>query len=233
MKFSNSLGQILLGVTLLSVSTAAWAEDLIVVEARGVALTPGDRIDSAAPLTLAEGERVTLISTAGVTLRIDGPYDAPPESGQSQGVDLTTKLATLLTQSDTRLEVGTTRGAVTTVLPEPWLFDVSHAGTVCLLEGSDPVLWRPETAAEATFAVMPADRSWNADLVWPAGLDRLEIGSDLPIRTGETYLMVLNGEESALAVSSVPAALDNNNMRAAWMAEMGCEAQAQALLQTP
>jgi hypothetical protein len=231
MKNMPGLGRVLLGFALLCASSQAWAEDLIVVEVRGAALNPGDRVDSAAPLVLAEGEHVTLISTSGVTLRIDGPNDGAPEAGQSQGVDLTTKLATLLTQRDTRLEVGTTRGAAAVALPEPWLFDVSHSGDVCLVEGAGAVLWRPETANDAAFQVMPADRSWNAELVWPAGLDRLDVGTDLPIRAAATYLMVLDGEEAALSVNSVPASLDNDLVRAAWMAEMGCEAQAQALLE--
>ena len=39
-----------------------------------------------------------------------------------------------------------------------------------------------------------------------------------------------NGTEYALAMSTVPASLRNDYMRAAWMVQKGCEAQAEALL---
>jgi hypothetical protein len=47
-----------------------------------------------------------------------------------------------------------------------------------------------------------------------------------------TYLVTLNGTQSALTVENVPASLSNDPMRAAWLAGKGCEAQAEALLRS-
>lgn len=40
------------------------------------------------------------------------------------------------------------------------------------------------------------------------------------------------GDENALTVSFVPADLNNDPMRVAWLADQGCEAQAEALQRT-
>ena len=52
------------------------------------------------------------------------------------------------------------------------------------------------------------------------------------MRGGETYIVTVGGVESAITMVAVPAALTNDAMRTAWMAEKGCEAQATALLRT-
>ena len=54
---------------------SAQAANLIVVEARAIALKPGTTIDSTKPLVLKQGQHVTLISEAGATLSIAGPYN--------------------------------------------------------------------------------------------------------------------------------------------------------------
>ena len=60
----------------------ASAEDMVVVAARGIGLHPGERVDSAKPLVLGEGQHVTLIAVNGVTLKLDGPYDKPPAAAE-------------------------------------------------------------------------------------------------------------------------------------------------------
>ena len=80
--------------------------------------------------------------------------------------------------------------------------------------------------------VAPVDRSWKAEAKWPAGADRLSITTDVPMRGGETYVVSFNGVESAISMTLVPASLSNDAMRAAWMADKGCEAQAEALSKT-
>ena len=47
---------------------SASAAVLVVVEARGVPLKPGSTLDSTKPLTLQQGQHVTLVSDTGSTL---------------------------------------------------------------------------------------------------------------------------------------------------------------------
>ena len=206
---------------------------LVVVEARGINLKPGATLDSERPLVLKQGQHVTLISETGSTLKLDGPYNRPPSATGTAGVDFTNTLGALVTQRQARSgEFGTTRGTVLAALPDPWLVDATRSGNGCLLENRTPVFWRPDSGSEATLMVAPADRSWKAQSRWPAGQDRISVTTDVPMHGGQTYLVNFNGSEYAIAMTLVPAALANDAMRAAWMADKGCEAQAQALLKT-
>jgi hypothetical protein len=212
-------------------SMAASAADLVVLEARGVSLKPGQTIDSAKPLTLKQGQHVTLITPAGVTLKLDGPYDKAPGTDQARGTNVASALSLLVTQRQARVgEVGTTRGAAPNALPDPWVLDASRTGTVCLKDGSAAVLWRPDAAREVVLSVAPADRSWRTEAHWPAGSDRITIPAPAVIKGGATYLVSLNGVQSAMKVESVPANLPNDSVRAAWLADKECEAQARALI---
>ena len=82
----------------------------------------------------------------------------------------------------------------------------------------------------STLTIMPDDRSWKAQAPWPVGQDRISVNTDVPMRAGKTYIVDFNGSESAIAMILVPSLLTNDSMRAAWMADKGCEAQAEALL---
>lgn len=207
------------------------AASLVVVEARGINLKPGTVLPADAVLHLKQGQHVTLISETGSTLKLDGPYDKPPVAVQGGGVNLSSTLKALVTQREARSgEYGTTRAAVLAKLPDPWLVDASHGGNGCMLEKHQPVFWRPAAESASSLTVTPTDRSWKAQAKWPAGQDRLSITTDVPLRGGETYVVTLAGVESAITMVSVPAALANDDMRTAWMAEKGCEAQAMALL---
>ncbi len=217
-------------LALTGIAGTAHAANLIVVEARGIALKPGTTVDSAKPLMLKQGQHVTLISEAGATLSIDGPYNQPPSAGGG-GKSLGATLAALGTEHTARTgEAGVTRGAAPSTLPEPWLFDVTRSGNVCLEEKREPVFWRPDDKSAASLIVMPVDRSWKSQADWPAGLSRITVTTDVPMHGGAAYVVNYNGTEYALAVNTVPASLDNDSVRAAWMVQKGCEAQAEALL---
>jgi hypothetical protein len=115
-------------------------------------------------------------------------------------------------------------------LPDPWLFDVTHNGNVCLRENTQPVFWRPDAKSAVALSVAPVDRSWKSHADWPAGMNRVSVTTDVPMHGGAAYVVTFAGTDYALAVSTVPASLANDEMRAAWMMQKGCEAQAEALL---
>jgi hypothetical protein len=210
--------------------TAAQAENLIVVEARGIGIKPGSSIDSTKPIVLKQGQHVTLISQSGATLTIDGPYNKPPAAG-GQGRSIGATLAGLTTERTARTgEAGVTRGSTFNKLPAAWLVDVTHSGSACLQESHEPVFWRPDSASTSSLTVMPSDHSWKSQAVWPAGTSTLKVTTDVPVHGGAAYMIKFNGSDYALAVSTVPASLSNDSMRAAWMLQKGCEAQAEALL---
>jgi hypothetical protein len=223
-----------LALTGVLMASQADAAVLVVAEARGVALKPGDTLDSAKPLTLKQGQHVTLVSETGSTLKLDGPYDRPPTAGGGgSGVGLNQTLAALVTQRQARAgEFGVTRGTTLADLPDPWVLDATHSGNVCVMENGTPIFWRPDARATASLSVSPADHSWNAKAQWPAGQERIAVTTDVPMRAGETYIVTFNGTESDVTVVQVPASLSNNDMKAGWMANRRCEQQAEALVKT-
>ncbi|HEX4026589.1 MAG TPA: hypothetical protein VHX18_03140, partial [Rhizomicrobium sp.] len=175
----------------------------------------------------------TLISDTGSTLKLDGPYDRPPAAGGGGGVGLNQTLNALITQRQARAgEFGITRGTVLAALPDPWVLDATHSGNVCVMANGTPVFWRPDGRTPASLSVAPADHSWTARAQWPAGEDRIAITTDVPMRTGETYVVTFNGTESDVTLVQVPLSLTNNDMKAGWMANRRCEQQAEALVKT-
>jgi hypothetical protein len=232
MTFARRLSPALISLALLAAPfTAAKAADLVVIEARGITLRPGQTVDSTKPIALKQGQHVTLISPAGATIKLDGPYEKAPDADQGRGVPVANTLALLVTQRQARVgEVGTTRGNAPSTLPDPWLLDASRAGTVCLREGTEAIFWRPDAVRDADLTVAPTDRSWKADTHWPAGADRIMVKAPVLIHGGAAYVVTLNGAQSAMKVENVPPVLSNDPMRAAWLAGKGCEAQAEALL---
>lgn len=223
----SALWALVAGLVPVSVDAA----QLVIVEARGIGFAPGATVDSSRPLVLRQGQHLTLISPDGATLKLDGPYNQAPDRDLGKGVDLRTKLSALFAGGQRTGEVGTTRATGSRQIPGPWLLDISRAGTVCQREDDrNPVLWHPALPKDATITLMPNDRSWRADFQWPAGQDRLDIGATVPLNSGTTYFATMNGHQRAIIVSKVPVDLASDDMRAAWMANKGCEAQAEALL---
>jgi hypothetical protein len=218
-------------VFLVCSAAAAEAAQYVVVEARGVGWRPGTVVDADKAIHLLRGQHVMLISDSGATLKLDGPYDKKLTSEEAHGIDVGATLAALSTERQARLgDVGTTRAAPTANLPDPWVLDASRGGNECLREGETAVFWRPSAAKAAKFLIMPSDRSWKARSDWRAGSDRLILRSDIAVHGGDTYLVSLDGTLSTISLNTVPARLANDRMRAAWMADLGCEAQAESLL---
>jgi hypothetical protein len=224
-----------LALALASQAPAALAAELIVVEARGVSFKPGQKIDDTTKLTLGDGQRLTLIAANGRTLKLSGPYDQVP-SAEGAAEDTLSKataaLEALKVQKTARLtEIGTVR-AVFNEVPEPWVLDAEHEGNLCVREGQRLVFWRKNAGAAADFVLAPSDRSWSVRHSWPAGVDRLDIPTLFPIRDKATYVVRLAGKEVPVTFNVIPAAVANDTVRASWMYEKGCMAQAAELAKT-
>jgi len=209
----------------------AVAGELVVMEARGVALRSGETVDDTKPLALKEGEQVTLLSDDGTVLTLRGPYDKAPAAGGG-GVEVGQALNALTTRTAQRNVAGVVRDASVEVhLPDPWLVDVSHEGSACVKAGEHPVFWRSGAEGD-TLTIMPSDRSWRAQAPWPSGSSTLVAPDYFPVRDGRTYLASFGGKPVAVTVNMLPPALSNARMQAAWMLEKGCLPQAQALMKT-
>lgn len=225
-------------LVLLAASMTAWmsvveAAELVVVSAKGVDLKAGQQIDGTKPLKLAAGQLLTLIAADGRTIKLKGPYeDAPAPAQAQQGGAVVDSLKNLVNQRGAGSgTLGVVRSGGNEVeLPEPWIIDVSRPGARCWREGSEAVFWRAEGTQAAELEIMPADRSWQARARWPDGVDKLRMPPTLPLRDGQSYVVTLGGNPSAVVIHGVPVSLVQDAQRLAWLVEKGCEAQAVALL---
>jgi hypothetical protein len=224
------LAGIVLAAGLLSAAPAS-AEHFVVAEARGVGhWHAGNTIEAGTAVSLHQGQHLELISEDGTTIDLDGPYDGKVSSANAGGTSLMASFRAFFTEHKARTnESGTTRGQTLHTLPEPWLIDATRAGNACVRDAATPVFWRPDTKESAAVVVMPDDRSWKATETWPAGKDRLTVQTEVPMRPGGVYFVVVGGAEVAIKLTALPNTLSNDDMRAAWMADKGCEAQAMAL----
>ncbi|HMA49593.1 MAG TPA: hypothetical protein VKP60_07555, partial [Magnetospirillaceae bacterium] len=179
----------------------------------------------------AEGQQVSLMTQDGRVVKLRGPFDKPPAPAEAAaGANVQLALQLLVTQQSSRERAGVIRGGPGMVIPpEPWVIDVSNPGLRCLEADSTITLWRPDASSTQSVEVAPNDRSWKADVDWQAGSDRLSLPHNVPLRRRTPYVVRVGGKEVNITLVSLPTTLSNDAMRASFMMENGCDAQAKAL----
>jgi hypothetical protein len=220
-----------LGVLALSV-LAANASELVVIEAHGVKLASGATIDGTKPLNLDDGQDVTLLTSTGQTIKLEGPSNVAPEANAKTGgaTDMQSAMTALISERKARTsEVGVVRGSEVK-LPDPWVVDVTHPGTTCVQAGKPVVLWRGGNLVTTRVDFSPKDHSWNVSGTWPAAADRLSLPATLPLKDNFDYVVALGSILAPVTVRLIPPAVNNDAMRAGYMIEAGCENQLNALL---
>ncbi len=218
--------------TMMGVATPAGATTLIVIDARGGGLKPGQKIDSAKPIVLKEGERVTVIGPDGKAITLKGKFAGPPLAHAGPAADPRSALAALIsTRSARTSSVGVVRGGSDAApLPDPWLIDASRSGERCLKAGDKLVWWRPVKTSAAEFTLFPIDRSWRADFAWKPGQDRMGMPSLGKIEGQTMFVLRADQQDRVIDVNVIPAGIDSDVVLASWMLEKGCTQQADALL---
>ena len=173
---------------------------------------------------------MTLVAENGSILTLRGPYNQAPADG-SGGVDVALALDAIVTGKSRNVAGVIRTAAADTLLPDPWLVDLSHPGIACLRRGETPVFWRASDTG-SVLTMMPSDRSWRGQTRWPAGSPTMAAPASFTIKEGRTYLADFGGKPVAVTLTRLSPALSNPRMQAAWMLEKGCVAQAEALLKT-
>ncbi len=226
-----------LGLALLLLLAAApvFAAEVFVVDAKGVDLAPGQKLDGAKPITLEIGQRLTLVTADGRTLKLKGPFQAAPAPElEAAAGDVVDSLKGLIKvrEADTTSAGIIRKGTTAVSQPTPWLVEVLHSGDRCLLSGAKTVLWRDSAAAtRSDLEIAPADHSWSATAAWPAGSDRLSLPDSMTLHDGQAYQVSVDAAPVNVTVHVIPQSVKSDAAKAAWMIEVGCEAQAKALVE--
>ena len=228
---SRVLAALTIGAAFLA--SPAWSAELVVVEARGLTLKPGQVVDDSQRLTLQRGDEVTLVDENGAVIKLRGPYDAAPSAGNgASGVDVSNVLAAL-SAGGSQSSMGVVRAKVENVtLPNPWVVDVTHSGKACVRAGTSVVFWRQQAAGAAKLRITPVDRTWRAESEWAAGASELPAPAMVPVMDRQTYVFDLGGQTATVTLVQMPASLGTDRMRAAWMLQKNCLSQTKALITT-
>lgn len=224
--------RLIFSLLLAAASAPAVATNFVVVEARGGGLKPGMTINGENTIELKEGERVTAIAPDGRSVALRGAYRGPVMRAGTALQNPKAALAALIsTRNDRAKSVGAIRaGANAAPLPDPWLVDISRPGARCVREGDRPIWWRPDASTAQPFKVFPIDRSWRADFVWKAGMDRMEAPVLSKLDGAATFLIQVEGQDNAISLQVIPRDVTDPLILSAWMLERACVQQTDAYL---
>ncbi len=222
---------------LAATSSAAWARELVVIASNDSGIGVGTMLDGGQAIQVADGNSITLISSDGRTLKLQGPYsgqpDPAPDTGAAGGAGLLAALSDIVNPAEKDVSTAGIMRASLYAAKEPWVIDSSRAGAHCVLAGRPAQLWRP-IAIGATSAAVKADTGQSAGVTWQDGSFTAPWPATLPVVDGASYRIVftVTGKALPLSIHQVPDTLDSDVSRAVWMHENGCTAQAKALLGT-
>lgn len=221
-----------LAVCALCFAVPALAQSLVVVEARGINLEVGSRLDDARQVTLPAGGKLVVVRTDGVVISLRGPHNGPLRSQAPPRQGAGRALASLVaTRNDRANRVGAVRsGSNAAPLPSPWMIDVTRPGERCLVEGAPIIWWRDDSSTTGAFNLFPIDRSWTAEFLFEAGQDTLTVAELSDIEGNKAFIIEDDEREYSIRIHLIPEEVSEPAVLAGWMIEKGCIQQADALL---
>ena len=223
-------------LAVLLAAAAAGAGELVVIDSNAPGLTPGQILDGSKPLELAPGTAVTVVTVNGLVKSLEGPFSGVPFAGEESAPGesaLIRSLSRLMSGKPPQTrEFGMMRGERPVGRPDAWSIDIIRSGVHCVTDRTQAVLWRPSGVAAETLTIRRQPWGEKVSVDWPAGTNSLIWPKALPLENGGEYLVRLSSRISGtkLVVYMVPAKLPTNAHLAAWMADLGCNEQALALI---
>ncbi|MEP4378377.1 MAG: hypothetical protein ABJ215_05070 [Alphaproteobacteria bacterium] len=219
----------------LVMGTVAQAADMVVVEASGVSLAPGQVVDGDKEIELPAGAKITLIGQDGTPIQLAGPYSGAPGAGSSAGGknDVVGALAQLLGGgNDGQTRIGATRSVTNTTfaLPNPGSVPVGRSGDYCVIVGGPTSLWRVDASEGIVVSMTASDGSWEGKVPWPAGQSHIPLPPNFPQTQAQAFKLVVGTQSSDIVLHRMPNGLNKPGLQAAWMVGAGCDLQAKALL---
>lgn len=219
----------------LFVAQTATASDYVVMESEGdVTYQIGDIVENAVPISLPEDASLTLVSSGGEKIRVEGPFigtlDVNDDSVDTGSDELVRSLAQLFR---TQAEWAATRKLVRSFGGEPnadpWIFDIEWTSAYCYRNPGEIALWRKQAPQGGTLEIAVSGDSIKVK--WPKGDNRLDWPTDMPVFDGEEFdLRYGDTERRAIEFRKLPADLPTRAHMASWMADNACDDQAVLLM---
>jgi hypothetical protein len=236
MKSTIVLGAILFVGAPFGVAEAA---EIVVIESSAARYPAGQILDAAAPIALAAGESLTVVTEDARLIKIDGPHNGPATGPAPDPSAVRRALAQLIVEEPPAVGgVGGVRAGegeeqAADTRPDPWLLHAGRSGDQCVLCGESVGVWRDsaDDAVTAELGFLLAESS--VEIRWDAGQQRAAWPAQVELRDGAVYL--LRAKASLLSVPIqlhvlAPALAGRGLPAAAWLAAKGCTAQARLML---
>jgi hypothetical protein len=222
----------------------ATGRELIVIDSNVSRLQPGSMVEATEPLTLAQGERLTLVGDDGAVFRLEGPASGPPAITDTSPVtdDGVLQALSRLFSSDvapaTRAAWGGFRG---TERPQDrdahypgdvWAWNLHRSDSICVPAGLAPSLWRPDATREQNVVLLHVSTGKEADVDFAAAQHNASWPQSVPLLDGGEYAArdARNLWERRLTVRIVPVGEISTIRQIAWMSDAGCLRQARLLV---
>lgn len=207
---------ILLFTAAFLAASSAYAGDYVIYQAKNISLAVGEVLHADENVVLKQGQAVTLINESGNFIDLQGPHSgAVNDQNEPNPQGLSEALQALLASSNFKQA------------RSPWVLDVDAGGHQCVEEGQSLVLWKENS--DTSVLNIAAGTDYASSTNWPAEVNSINAPSDVPVIDGENYRFKVGDKESVIRLEVVPANLAPAQ-QAAWLNNMGCAAQATALL---
>ena len=208
--------------------------DYVVLDSDTENYTEGQLIPDDGELSLADGERLVLLSDTGDVLEIAGPFGGMPEGTSADEFDLTEALASLIDNPDLlHARLGATRAGIVRERSgddrDLWMLDPFMTGGQCVIEGEDPLFWRSTTSEALSLDLLRPGAEGTGSLDWQVGETSAPWPQNIPLLPEELYVLRRPGwvENTMIHIALIPKRIVGTPATAvAWLAINGCKQQA-------
>lgn len=224
-------------------SSAARAEDFIVIDSSAPDVPVGSALASGAAIAVPDKDRVVLVGASGRVVTLSGPFQGVPASAAAGPANNQVFAAVKSLVGGDRKDsssVGVARAAdvkwradITKTLTDVTAIDASDGGEACLYDPAKAELIRKPWGGPGTVTLHALEGGASAPVQWPHSAAPLPWPATMPLADGHSYAIELQGQP-VIVVTTIhllrpdPGASDID--RVAQMAEKGCTDQARLLL---
>lgn len=213
----------------------AIAADYVVMERDGdTTFEIGDIVDGTEPVALPDSSSLTLVSSSGEKIRVEGPFvGALGGVGDSASGQASVPMRSLANLFRAQAEWAATHRLVRSLGEEPnadpWIFDIEWDSAYCYRNPGDAALWRRKAVSDGAVEItVSGDRVATN---WPKGANKLEWPADMPISVGDQYSIRVDKDDKRLIeFKKLPKDLPTRAHMAGWMADNACDDQAVLLM---
>ncbi|MFT5444976.1 MAG: hypothetical protein ACI9DC_000136 [Gammaproteobacteria bacterium] len=214
------------------VSNTALASDLVIASSDDPLHVVGTIIDADEPFRVDAGRSVTLIAQDARKLRIRGPSHAAPDIGSdSDDGSILAALSRLLSRSADRSTMAVFRGSPRDRVH--YVIALHHGEEPRCLSGTPQIRFaKPAGSNDDTLSISRTSGP-SLSVAWPAAQSELDWPLAMAFVENAQYTVSLASQpkRSALQLFTHPQGLSSEAHAVAWMADKGCERDAQRGLQ--